>query len=520
MIIFQRKTFSIQFSILKFLICFCVFSYGIKTHEDDDNHQQSSSSQIHKIGTSHVKENPVTILGIEFSDSPWGRKALQPRTKAFERLEFLGDRVLGLITAHMLYKCYPLKNIGWLAEAFSKLVSKPSLLRIYKACHIDSSLLASSSYQAPVMGPIAEKTASDIIEALIGAVYKDSGYYDAQAFGESLIRSCFKVNPEAEATVSLRSSLITSDKIQTFVQRRKLPQLLELFGYAFRNNHLLYDAFQHPSVGGMPFKKLDFIGVRVLALAIAEKVYTDFPDADEGILMAQNEQLINNDNLGIVFQKWQLWRYLAKQYNGFIGELIAPERVPSKMASGTVRTFIGAIYLDGGWQCALSAAHRLLFTEPPPDFFEPIFRLTDLTIKSLPRVNSPPITSKEDLWPSLKNEDMASDEGSPVLKQGASNISSTQSTGTQVSAPQPTYLDIAKRQQTAKCKNDDDNSESEDPRDDPWPELTPKKTADSSPPKIIRQNPKKNSEVWKDTATTMKSVMPQKRDDRSRQAKY
>jgi dsRNA-specific ribonuclease len=169
MIIFQRKTFSIQFSILKFLICFCVFSYGIKTHEDDDNHQQSSSSQIHKIGTSHVKENSCHYFGLlSFQTLLWEGKALQPRTKAFERLEFLGDRVLGLITAHMLYKCYPLKNIGWLAEAFSKLVSKPSLLRIYKACHIDSSLLASSSYQAPVMGPIAEKTASDIIEALIG----------------------------------------------------------------------------------------------------------------------------------------------------------------------------------------------------------------------------------------------------------------------------------------------------------------------------------------------------------------
>jgi len=522
MIFFQKKTLSRQINLLLLLFCFGVLSSGIKTQDDEDLDTvlpQSSSSQTHKPCTSIVKENPITIFGYKFSDTSLGRKALQPRTKAFERLEFLGDRVLGLTTAHMLYKCYPSKDIGWLAEAFSKLVSKPTLVHLYEACHIDPALLTSPSYQAPVTGPIAEKTASDVVEALIGTVYKDKGFIAAQTYGEKLIRSRYKLNTEAETPLNLRSSLLTPTTIHTSLQRRDLPQLLELLGYAFKNNRLLYDAFQHPSVGGSAFKKLDFIGVRVLALAIAEKVYNDFPDAEEGLLMTENEQLINNDNLASVFQKWQLWRYLTKQYNGFIGELIAPERVPNRMACGTVRTFMGAIYLDGGWEAALSAAHKLLFTDPPEDFFEPIFRLGDLFNHSPPRTSEPPVTENKDAWPILKKEDLASHEQSSISSQGVSAVSLNQSTDKQILPAQPSYLDIARRQQSAKSTNNDDDDNLMP--QDPWPELTSKKTTAASPSKRTSpQDSRKSSEIWKDPATTMKSVLPPKQKKLQLKAKY
>ncbi|MBM3633663.1 MAG: hypothetical protein FJX03_08210 [Alphaproteobacteria bacterium] len=519
MIFIPKKTLSPQFNFLILLICFGVLTSGIKAHDVDldGDFAESSSSQTSKSNIPNVTEKPLTVFGYEFSDTSLGRKALQPRTKAFERLEFLGDRVWGLMTAHMLYKYYPSKSIGWLADAFSKLVSKPSLVHLYEVCHIDPTLLTSPSYQAPVIGPIAEKTASDIVEALIGAVYKDRDFIAAQTYGEKLIRSRNKLNTE-EAVIQLRSSLISSDNVQVSLHRRKLPQLVELLGYAFKNNRLLYDAFQHPSVGGSAFKKLDFIGVRVLALAIAEKVYNDFPDAEEGLLMAQNEQLINNDNLEGVFQKWQLWRYLTKQYHGFIGELIAPERVPNRMACGTVRTFMGAIYLDGGWEVASSAAHKLLFTDPPPDFFEPVFRLGDMFNHTSPRPSKPLVTENKDAWPSLKKEDLASHEQSSISSQSVSAISSTQSSNKQMLPAQPSYLDIAKRQQAVtSTNNDDDNLMPQDP----WPELTSKKTTDASPSKRTNpQDSRKSSEIWKDPATTMKSIMPPKQDKLLLKAKY
>jgi len=90
-----------------------------------------------------------------------------------ERLEFLGDAVLGSVVAEVLFKLYPYEDEGFLTELRSKIVSRNNLnalarkLGFEKLIEYDSRML-NSARQGSLLG--------DAFEALIGAVYLDKGY--------------------------------------------------------------------------------------------------------------------------------------------------------------------------------------------------------------------------------------------------------------------------------------------------------------------------------------------------------
>jgi ribonuclease III len=88
-----------------------------------------------------------------------------PRTggREFERLEFLGDRVLGLVIADLLVQKHPQENEGDLAKRLSVLVSRPCLLKVAEK-------LGLSTHHYP-----AVKMKTDTIEAILGAIYLDGG---------------------------------------------------------------------------------------------------------------------------------------------------------------------------------------------------------------------------------------------------------------------------------------------------------------------------------------------------------
>lgn len=94
-----------------------------------------------------------------------------------ERLEYLGDAVLGAIVAEYLYKKYPLKGEGFLTEMRSKIVSRKSLGNI--ARHIGLPELV--DHQRGQQGAF-KSLGGDAFEALIGAVYLEKGYRFTRRF--------------------------------------------------------------------------------------------------------------------------------------------------------------------------------------------------------------------------------------------------------------------------------------------------------------------------------------------------
>jgi ribonuclease-3 len=101
-----------------------------------------------------------------------------------ERLEFLGDAVLDLVIAEYVYKLYPDFNEGALTKLRSQLVNAKMLAHYAKQFNLGKVLIVSES--AEQNGVRESETAlADAFEALIGAVYLDSGYEKARTFLEN-----------------------------------------------------------------------------------------------------------------------------------------------------------------------------------------------------------------------------------------------------------------------------------------------------------------------------------------------
>jgi ribonuclease-3 len=90
-----------------------------------------------------------------------------------ERLEYLGDAILGAVVADFLFRKYPLAKEGELSEMRSKVVCRSRLNLLSKRLNIDKIMYIGSHIQA-------KSAAGDAFEALCGAVYLDQGYKKTQ----------------------------------------------------------------------------------------------------------------------------------------------------------------------------------------------------------------------------------------------------------------------------------------------------------------------------------------------------
>ncbi len=91
-----------------------------------------------------------------------------------EKVEFLGDRVLGLVIAKKLLEIYPNEKEGVLDKKFASLVNKKTCLEISKKLQLEKYVLTLNSKYNRNM--IEDKILADSCEALIGSIYLDKGY--------------------------------------------------------------------------------------------------------------------------------------------------------------------------------------------------------------------------------------------------------------------------------------------------------------------------------------------------------
>lgn len=123
------------------------------------------------------------------------RQRKKNSTTPYERLEFLGDRVLGLVIAEWLYALFPDASEGELAKRHASLVNRDALRDVALEIGLDRHLRVARGEEAGV----ARKniaTLSDAMEALIGALYLDAGLEKARTF----IQNHWQQAKQAEAT--------------------------------------------------------------------------------------------------------------------------------------------------------------------------------------------------------------------------------------------------------------------------------------------------------------------------------
>jgi ribonuclease III len=157
---------------------------------------EKSPGDVHK--EPRRSRRPATVLedriGYRFGDTALLTCALThisalkgPRNRAgsYQRLEFLGDHVLGLVISDMLFRGFPKADEGELSRRLADLVRKETCAEIAVSIDLGPSIkLGSSEVNAGARKRPA--ILADVCEALIGAVYLDGGYAAAEALVERL----------------------------------------------------------------------------------------------------------------------------------------------------------------------------------------------------------------------------------------------------------------------------------------------------------------------------------------------
>ena len=97
-----------------------------------------------------------------------------------EKLEFLGDRVLGLVISEKLLNKFPDENEGIIDKKFANLVNKKTCSLIAKKINLKKFILLGSSHKK--LERSADKISSDCLEAIVGAIYLDGGHKSVEKF--------------------------------------------------------------------------------------------------------------------------------------------------------------------------------------------------------------------------------------------------------------------------------------------------------------------------------------------------
>ncbi len=139
-----------------------------------------------------------------------------------EKLEFLGDRVLGLVMAKKLLETYPKEKEGILDKKFASLVNKKTCLEIAKNIELSKFILTFNSNKNK--SKIEDKIISDSCEALIGAIYLDRGFNVV----EKIILELWNKN--------IKKSIITQIDAKTKLQELTLKKFKKLPSYKLISN--------------------------------------------------------------------------------------------------------------------------------------------------------------------------------------------------------------------------------------------------------------------------------------------
>jgi ribonuclease III len=141
-------------------------------------------------------------------------KGSRNRAGSYQRLEFLGDHVLGLVISDVLFRAFPKADEGELSRRLADLVRKETCAEIAVTIELGAAIKLGSS-EANAGGRKRPAILADVCEALIGAVYLDGGYPAA----DGLVERLWQVRIQAKAQPVRDSKTV----LQEWAQARGLP---------------------------------------------------------------------------------------------------------------------------------------------------------------------------------------------------------------------------------------------------------------------------------------------------------
>ncbi len=164
-------------------------------------------------------KNIEKIINLKFNDKELLSKSFIHKSYNKEinneKLEFLGDRVIGLIISKKLLNLYPNEKEGIIDKKFASLVNKKTCAKVFRSLNLKKFIKTGNSFKT--IRSADERLLSDTCEALIGAVYLDQGFVNTEKFVLNIWRHFIKDSKIIE--------LDPKTKIQEFSLKKfkKLP---------------------------------------------------------------------------------------------------------------------------------------------------------------------------------------------------------------------------------------------------------------------------------------------------------
>jgi ribonuclease-3 len=173
------------------------------------------------------RESVERLVGFPIQDLSHYERALthrsllrsdpSPHLTSNERLEYLGDAVLGMMVAEHLFKQFPDRDEGYLTRLRAKLVNRRALAECALELGLGEQILMSKAI-AETTGRTSESILSDAFEAVIGAIYLDLGMEAARLFVNRTVLHRVNLAELARQRVNFKSHLLE------FAQARRWPQ--------------------------------------------------------------------------------------------------------------------------------------------------------------------------------------------------------------------------------------------------------------------------------------------------------
>ena len=163
-------------------------------------------------------------IGINFKDKKLLIKSLTHKSfnssNNYEKLEFLGDRVLGLIISKTLLEIFPEDNEGSLDKKLASLVNRKKCCEISKKLNLENFIVTGNARSKK--NKIEDKIISDACEALIGAIYLDQGLSSAEKFILKFWKSSLNLNIKDQVDAKTKLQEYSLKKYKTLPKYKLL----------------------------------------------------------------------------------------------------------------------------------------------------------------------------------------------------------------------------------------------------------------------------------------------------------
>uniref|UniRef100_M4B4M5 RNase III domain-containing protein n=1 Tax=Hyaloperonospora arabidopsidis (strain Emoy2) TaxID=559515 RepID=M4B4M5_HYAAE len=299
----------------------------------------------------------------------------------YERLEFLGDAVLGFLIASSAFLKLPDADEGFLHQTRVDIVNNSNLGKMAETANLES-LLLSAFDLTKLNKEFKAKIAADCFEALLGALYKDQGIVPCRAFLGKLLdlhdpelrELCYLSTDELihEAKAYVEKDRAAIKKWSKFTHTRLLHRRFSVrSGVEIANTHLWLQAlthgsFQKPQIDDDEFighessyERIEFLGDAVLQLLSSEFLVDAFPYHQEHLLTQVRSSLVKNTKLAIVAREAgyeefiRLGNIVKKDGNLYVEDVLAD----------VFEASLGAVFMEnpGDLRKVRSILERLLF---------------------------------------------------------------------------------------------------------------------------------------------------------------